>query len=99
MSGGLRIKKVLMAKVLKVILEILIKVFMRVIRAMEIIMGEGTVQIFVIAVPTETLISLGIDTISVPVVGLMVLDPIVMRGLTMVLLLGHRMNCLRLLWR
>jgi hypothetical protein len=99
MAGGLRNRKVLMARVLKVILEILIKVFMRIVRVMEIIMEEGTVQIFVIVVPTETLISLGIGTISVPAVGLMALAPIGMQGLIIILLLGRRMNCLRLQWR
>jgi hypothetical protein len=98
MAGGLRNRKVLMAMVLKVTLEILIKVFMRVIRVMEIIMEEGTVPTFVIAGHTETLISLGI-AISVPAAGLMALAPIVMQGLIIVLLLGRRMNCLRLLWR
>jgi hypothetical protein len=99
MAGGLRNRKVLMAMVLKVTLEILIKVFMRVIRVMEIIMEVGTVPIFVIAGLTETLISLGIGIIIVPAVGLMALVPIVMQDLIIVLLLGRRMNCLLLLWR
>jgi hypothetical protein len=99
MADGLRNRKVLMAMVLKVTLEILIKVFMRVIRVMEIIMEEGTVPTFIIAGPTETLISLGIGTISIPVAGLMALAPIMMQGLIIVLFLGRRMNCLGLLWR
>jgi hypothetical protein len=99
MAGGVRNRKVLMVMVLKVTLVILIKIFMWVIRVMEIIMEEGTVPIFIIAGPTETLISLGIGTINVPVVGLMALVLIVMQGLIIVLLLGRRMNCLWLLWR
>jgi hypothetical protein len=70
MAGGVRSRKVLMVMVLKVTLEISIKVFMRVIRVMEIILEEGTMPIIVIAGPIETLISLGIGTISVPAVGL-----------------------------
>jgi hypothetical protein len=99
MAGGVRSRRVLMVMVLKVILAILIKASMRVIRAMAIILEEGTVPIIVIAGPTETLISLGIGTISVPAVGLMALVLIGMQGLIMVLVWGHRMICLRLLRR
>jgi hypothetical protein len=99
MAGGMRSRRVLMVLVLKVILAILIKVSMRVIRVMAIILEEGTVAIIVIAGPTETLISLGIDTISVPAAGLMALVLIVIQGLIMVLLLGRKMNCLWLLRR
>jgi hypothetical protein len=99
MAGGVRSRRVLMVMVLKVILAILIKASMRVIRVMAIILEEGTVPIIVIAGPTETLISLGIVTISVPAVGLMALVLIGMQGLIMVLVWGHRMNCLRLLRR
>jgi hypothetical protein len=99
MAGGVRSRRVLMVLVLKVILAILIKVSMRVIRVMAIILEEGTVATIIIAGPTETIISLGIGTISVPAAALMALALIVMQGLIMVLLLGRRMICLRLLRR